>query len=159
ASSARARPASSPATTTSGASTSACRSHPEVTRVSRLDVLAAGLDRGRIVLHRLDVVERLSAGLLDHLRVERAQTADCVGELLRLEAEPPALEQPRRIGVRRLPEDRVRAGDERRPFGRIDDLDRLPLLLEPEQDVLAAVDRDGALAERDFLRRVGSRLD
>ena len=48
--------------------------------------------------------------------------------------------------------------DQRRAFGRMDDLDRLTLFLELQQDRVGAVDLHGALAERELLRRVARRL-
>ena len=47
---------------------------------------------------------------------------------------------------------------ERRAFGRIDDLDRLAVLLQLEQIVVVAVGHHGALAERELLRRIGRGL-
>jgi hypothetical protein len=54
---------------------------------------------------------------------------------------------------------RVRAVDQRRALGGIDDLDRLALLLQQHQVEVVAVGHDRALAERELLRRIDRRLD
>ena len=79
-------------------------------------------------------------------------------ELLALGREHPVLQQPRGVRIGRILEHRVGPDDQRRALGRIDDLDRLALLLELEQDVFDAVRHDGALAERELLGRIGRRL-
>src|SRR6266487_1647469 len=81
--------------------------------VARLDLIALGLDRDRIVFHQLDVAQRLAAGLLLDRGMRRAQAPEVRHELLRLRGEHVALEQARRIGVRRVLEHAVRADDER----------------------------------------------
>src|SRR6185436_11097140 len=65
-------------------------SHPKQLGVVRLDLLAHLLDRGRIVLHLLDLTERLAAGLLLDARMHRAQAADIDDELLGLRREAEA---------------------------------------------------------------------
>ena len=98
--------------------------HSENLRVVRLDVFAHAFDRGRIVLHDLDVVERLAAGFLPGGGMHRAQAARVDDELLALGGETEALEQSRRVRIGRALEDAVRADDQRAALGRIDDLDR-----------------------------------
>src|SRR5438477_10431707 len=98
--------------------------------VAGLDLLAFLLDGGRVFLQDLDLVERLAAVGLLHLRVQRAQLADIDDELLALRREAVELEQPCGIRVRGVLEDAVRADDEGCALGRIDDLDRALLLLD-----------------------------
>src|SRR5215469_5302709 len=129
--------------------------HPEDLRIARLDFLAHALDAGGIVLPQLDLVEPARPWLLLGERVDRMLTSKIDQELLRLERVQPVLEQPRGFRIGRRLEYCARAGHERRAFGRINDLDRLPRLLELDQIVIVAVGHYRALAERELLRRVG----
>src|SRR4051812_25194136 len=126
--------------------------------VPGLDLVARLLDRGRVVLHGLDFPEWLATGLFLRPGMHRAQAAGIDDELLRLGRERVALEQPRGVRIRRRLEDRIRSDDQRRAFGRIDDLHRLARLLHLEQIVFVAVGHHGALAERKLLGRVGRGL-
>jgi hypothetical protein len=90
--------------------------------------------------------------------MQRTQTAEVGGELLRLGRKAEALEQPRGVGIGRVLEDRIGTDDERRALGRVDDLDRIALLLLDEHVVLVAVRHHGAFAERQLLGRIGRRL-
>src|ERR1700754_3714487 len=92
-------------TETGGRSTS----NSENLAVARIDVLRVLLDAGRIVLHHLDVLERLAARLFLGVGVHRAKRADIDDELLAFGGEAEALEQPRGIRVRRGLEHAVRA--------------------------------------------------
>src|SRR5215471_4521637 len=121
--------------------------HPEQFAVTRLDLFAQPFHRHGIVLHLLDLAKRLSTGLLLGLRMQRTQSSDVDAELLRLRREAEALEQAGGIRIGRVLEQRVGADDERRTFGRINDLDRGPLLLLDEHVVLVAVRHHGALAQ------------
>src|SRR5262245_16150524 len=95
------------------------RSNPEQLAVARLDFLALLLDGCGVLFHGLERAERTPPiGLLD-LRVHRAQLADVDDELLTFRGEAVELEQPRRIGVRRPLEDRIRPDHEGRAFDRI----------------------------------------
>src|SRR5947199_2536750 len=67
--------------------------------IARFDLLAHLLHCGGIVLHLLDLAERLAARLLLDLRMQRAQSANIDDELLRLGREAEALKQPRGIGI------------------------------------------------------------
>src|SRR3954468_20023211 len=96
--------------------------------VARLDVLRAFLDARRIVLHHLDVLEGLAPRLLLGARMDRAQRADVDDELLAFRREHVALQEPCRVRIGCVLEDRVRPDRHRRAFGRIDDLDRLAAL-------------------------------
>src|SRR6202521_5871678 len=71
------------------------RSHVKVSGVQRLDLLALRLDGDRIVLHHLDLAQRLSPRLVLDQRMDRAQAADVDHELLGLDREHVALEQDR----------------------------------------------------------------
>ena len=64
-----------------------------------------------------------------------------------------ALEQPRRVRIRRRLEDAVRPDDQRRAFAGIDRLDRLARFLLLEDQIFDAVGLHRALAERELLRR------
>src|SRR4051812_20144024 len=68
-------------------------SHPEQFLVAGLDRIGIALDAGRIVLELLDLAERLAAGLLLGLRMDRAQATDVDDELLAFRREAVALEQ------------------------------------------------------------------
>src|ERR671931_1197031 len=111
-----------------------CALHSEQFTVTRLDLFAHLLHRGRIVLHFLDLAERLASGLLLGLRMQRTQACEIDRELLRLGREAEALEQPRGVRIGRILEQRVGPDDERRAFARIDDLDRASLILLDEHD-------------------------
>src|SRR3954464_8162076 len=78
------------------------RSNAEDFCVARLDGLAFLLYRRRVVLHGLDVLERLAPRLLARLRMHRAEAADIDDELLRLAAEAERLEQPCRVRIGRI---------------------------------------------------------
>src|SRR5262249_19807231 len=133
--------------------------HPEQLAVTRLDLLALLLDRGGVLAHGLEAAERFPpVGFLD-LRMERSQLADIDDELLAFGREAVALEQPRRVRVRRILEDAVWSDHEWRPFGRIDDLDRTLLGLDLQHVVLVAVGHDRAFAEIELLGRIRRRLD
>src|SRR5262249_19110718 len=136
----------------------ATKLHPEDLRVARLDLFTHALDAGGIVLPQLDLVEPARPRLLFGEGVDRMLTGEIDQELLRLERMQPVLGQARGGRVWRGLEHRARAGDERRAFGRINDLDRLPRLLELDQIVIVAIGHHRALAERELLRRVGRRL-
>src|SRR5262249_49377384 len=130
----------------------------EQSAVARLDLLARPLDADGVLLHQLDVAQGPAPGLFLHQRVHRAQRADVDDELLALGREAVALEQPRRVRVGRVLENAVGSDHHRATFGRIDDLDRLSLLLLLQHVVLAAVGLNRALAEQELFRRVGRRL-
>src|SRR5713101_8420962 len=132
--------------------------HPEQLAVARLDLFAHLVDAGSVLLHGLDLVERLAAGLLLGRRMHRAQSAEIDDQLLAFRREAVALEQPRRIRVGRVLENSVGADDGRDAFGLIDHRDRSAGLLDLEEIVLAAVRHDGALAERKLLGRIGGGL-
>src|SRR5262245_66058892 len=123
----------------SNAAVAGLPSHSEQLAVARLDLLAHLFHRRGIVLHLLDLGERLAPRLLFDLRMQRAQSADVDDQLLRLGREAEALEQPRRVRIGRVLEQRVGADDERRAFGGVYDLDRAALLLLDEHVVLVAV--------------------
>src|SRR5262249_42118605 len=76
-------------------------SNVEDLAVARLDLLALLLNRRGVVLHGLDVLERLAAGLVLRVRVHRAQAADINDQLLGLAAERERLEQLCRIRIGR----------------------------------------------------------
>src|SRR5262245_62501565 len=97
--------------------------------VTCLDISARLFHRRGIVLHLLDLAKRLSTGLVLGLRMQRTQSSEIDRELLRLRREAEALEQPGGVWIGRVLEQCVGADDERRAFGRINDLDRGPLLL------------------------------
>src|SRR6202030_1352174 len=121
-------------------------SYPENGGVARLDLLALLLDCGGVALHQLDRGERRAPGLLLDLRVERMPSG-LDEDLLALRAEQEVLEQAGRVGIGRAVENRARRDDQRRTFARMDDLHRLALLLEHDQDRVGAVHLHGALAE------------
>src|SRR4051812_11715967 len=110
-------------------------SHSEQLAVARLDLLAHLFHRRRIVLHLLDLAERLAPGLLLDPGMQRTQAADIDRQLLRLGREAEALEQPRGVRIGGVLEQRVGADDEGRALGRVDDLDRAALLLLDEHVV------------------------
>ena len=68
-------------------------------------------------------------------------------------------QQPRGVGIGRGLEHRHRIGDLRRALDRVHDLDRRAALLGHPEQIVAAVDGDGALAGLDLLGRLGGRLD
>ncbi len=72
--------------------------------------------------------------------------------------EQEALEQTRRVRMRRFRHHCARRGDERRSLRGIDDLHRLSRLLQREEIVFVAVGHDRALADGEFLRRLGRGL-
>ncbi len=72
--------------------------------------------------------------------------------------EDEVLEDLRRVGVRRVGEDRGRRGHERRALHRVDDLHRALLVDLDEHVVFVAVHHHRALAARDALGRGGGRL-
>jgi hypothetical protein len=78
---------------------------------------------------------------------------------LALDAAEEVLEQACRIGIWRAAKDTARYRDQRRAFARVNNFDRLTLLLELQQDGIGAVDLHGALAEPKLLRRVAGRLN
>src|SRR5437667_4937012 len=130
------------------------KSHLENLRVTRLDLLAHPLDASGIVLPQFDLVEPARARLLSCERVDRMLAGKVDQQLLRLERMQPVLEQARGVRIGRRIEYRARAGDQRRTFAGINNLDRLTRLLELDQVVIVAVRHDRALAEREFLRWV-----
>src|SRR5207245_2341626 len=75
----------------------AVASHAEQSAVARLDLLARPLDAGGVLLHGLDIAERLAAGLLLDQRMHRPQGPDIDDELLAFLREAIALEQSRRV--------------------------------------------------------------
>src|SRR5262249_31677930 len=134
------------------------RSDVEDLGVARLYLIALFLDRRGIVLHGLDVLQRLAAGLLLGVRMYRAQAANVHDQLLRFAAHAERLEQFCRVWMRRVLENAVRADDQRRAFGGIDRLDRAAGLLELEDVVLVAVGHHRALTEVELLRWIGGGL-
>src|ERR1700742_5214884 len=102
--------------------------HPKNLDVVRLDLLALLLDRSGVLLHHLDLGERLEAGLLLGERMPRAQAALVDDQLLALRRESVGLEEPRRVGIGRRLEHRVGADDEGHALGRVDRRDRPALL-------------------------------
>src|SRR5271166_4547485 len=60
--------------------------------------------------------------------------------------------------MRRALEDAAGGGDQRRPLGRVDRFHRRTLILQQQQVGLGAVGLQGALAERESLRRLERRL-
>ena len=102
--------------------------------------------------------ERPDARLLLGLAVGRILARPVDQELLGLARVHPVLEQPRGVRIGRILEHHARAGGERRPLLRIDDLDGASFLLVADDEVAGAVDHHRALAELDLLRRVGRRL-
>src|SRR5688572_810401 len=64
-----------------------------------LDLFALLLDRDRVLLQSLDLLEGLAAGLFLGLRMQRAQRGDVDDELLALRAERPVLKQPRGVRI------------------------------------------------------------
>src|SRR5215469_2660940 len=78
-------------------------------RIVRLDRLTLFFDSRRIVLHGLDLLERLAARLVLRVRMHGAQAADIDDELLRFAAEAEGLEELCRIGIGRGLEDAVRS--------------------------------------------------
>src|SRR5712671_2591381 len=114
--------------------------------ITHPDLFAVLLDACGIVLQRLDVLERPVARLLFGLRMHRAQATDIDDELLALRGETIALEQPRRVRIRRILEYAVRPNDQRRAFAGVQRLDRLAGLAKLEQVVFVAVGLHGAFA-------------
>ena len=93
------------------------------------------------------------------LQVGRILAAQVDDELLALARHDPGEHQPRRVGIGRGLEHRHRVGDQRRALDRIDDLDRHAALAGHPEQVVAAVDGDGAFAGLELLGRLGGRLD
>src|SRR5882757_11513582 len=106
------------------------QSYVEYLGVTRLDGLALFFDRGGVIFHGLDILQRLAAGLVLRIGVHRAQASDIDDELLRLATEAERLKQLGGVWIGRVLEDAVRADDQRRTFGRIDRLDRAAPLLQ-----------------------------
>src|SRR5579885_3755917 len=127
-------------------------------RVAALDLAGRRLDARRVLRHQLDLADRAHPGLLHRLLVRRILPRPVDDELLALARLHPVVEQPRGIRVGRGLEDRARRRRQRRTLLRVDDLDRLAGFLVANDEIARAVDHDGALAERDLLRRVGGRL-
>src|SRR5205807_5425239 len=122
-------------------------SNAEQLGIARLDRVALFFHGDRIVLHGLDILERLAAGLLLGLWMHRAQAADIDDELLCLSAEAERLEQFCRVRIWRGLEYPVRADDERRALNGIDGLQRASFFLDLENVVLVAISHDGAFAK------------
>src|SRR5690242_7116984 len=124
----------------------------ETSGVAGLDGAALLFHADRIVLQRLDLLERYPARLLFCLRVRRTQTADIDDKLLNLAAEAERLEQLCRVRVGRTLEDAVGADDCRRSFRCIDRLHRPPSLPQLQNIVFVAIGHHRALAEFKLLR-------
>src|ERR1700704_1750865 len=97
-----------------GPSRSAPGLHPEQFAVARLDLLAHLFHRRGIVLHLLDLAERLAPRLLLDPGMQRTQTADIARKLLGLRRKTEALEEPRGVRIGCVLEQRVGANDEGR---------------------------------------------
>jgi glutamine synthetase len=134
------------------------RLHPEELGIARLDLFTLRLHLGGIGLEQLEIRQRDVLALLFHLRVERAVREDVDQHLLGFGAEEEALEQFCRVRIGRPLEDSAGNDDQWRSFGGVDHFHRLTLVLEQDQIVVVAVSHDGALAEQNLLRRIGSRL-
>src|SRR5258708_4957848 len=98
------------------------------------------------------------AGLFLDLRMERAMCKIIDQQLLSLRTKEETLEQPRRIRIRRAAEYATRNDDQRRAFGRIDDLDRLALVAEQQQFVVVAVAHPRPPPQQEFFRGAPRRL-
>src|SRR5258706_7708886 len=133
-------------------------SNAEDLGVTRLDRVAFFFHGCGVILHGLDILERLAPRLLLGLRMHRTQTADVDDQLLGVAAKAERLKQFCRVRMRRVLEDTVRADDQWRSFAGINRLDRASRLLELKDVVLVAVRHDRALAEIELLRRGGRRV-
>src|SRR5439155_7360531 len=100
---------------------------------------------------------RLVRGVF-HVRMPGVEAFAVGHRLLDLAREGEIVEELRGVRMRREAGDRLRRHDERHAFLRIDDLDRITLLLELVRAVISAVDGDDALAGRDDGGRVVRRL-
>src|SRR5437764_907429 len=98
-------------------------SHPKNPGIAGLDLLGLRLDRGRIILHDLDLRQRPAPRSLGDLRMGGVLRGKVAQQLLAFAREDVALQQARRIGIGRALEDAVGAHDERRAFERVDHLD------------------------------------
>src|SRR4051794_3738582 len=76
--------------------------------IARLDRVALFFDCRGVVLHGLDVLERLAPGFLLGLRMRGPQAADVDNQLLGLAAEAERLKQSRGVRIGRILEDAVR---------------------------------------------------
>src|SRR5262245_5239202 len=133
-------------------------SNLEVSRILRLDLIGLFLHGRGIVLHQFDVLEGPAAVLVLDLAVEGTQATPVDHQLLAVDGEHEALQQPGGIGVGRILHQAGWADDQWGALAWIDDLDGLALFLELDQVVLVAIRHDGAFAESQFLRRVGRGL-
>src|SRR5262247_4805131 len=79
--------------TSSAGNAMVIHSHPEILRIARLDFLGLSLDRGRIVLHHLDLGKRLASRLLLDLGMGGMLGGEVDQELLAFAREQVALEQ------------------------------------------------------------------
>src|SRR5438105_3778823 len=77
---------------------------------------------------------------------------------LTLGAAEEALEQPCGIRMGRAAKHATRRDTQRRAFARMDELDRLPLLLRQQQTGIGAIPLPGALAQRELLWRIAGGL-
>src|SRR3981189_1532438 len=87
-------------------------SNVEQLGIVRLDGVALFFNRGGIILHGLDVLERLASSLFLGLRMHRAQAADIDDELLGVPAEAERLNQLCRVRMGRGLENAVRPDDQ-----------------------------------------------
>src|SRR5262249_44077234 len=87
-------------------------SHPEQLAVARLDLLARPFDADGVLLHGLDVAERLAPGFALDQGMHRPQRAEIDDQLRAFGRKEVAWEQSRRVGVRRFLEESVRPDDE-----------------------------------------------
>src|SRR5436190_12123769 len=123
-------------------------------RILALDLVGHLLDLGRILAQRLDRGERRTAGLGLDLLVGRVLAAQIDDELLALGRHDPGEHQARGIGIGRGLEHRHRVGYERGALDRMHDLDRRAALPGYPEQIVAAIDRDGAFAGLDLLARL-----
>src|SRR5262249_49290912 len=103
-------------------------------------------DADGVLLHSLDVAERLAPGLVLDQGMHRPQRAEIDDQLLAFGRKAVALEQSRRVRVGRGLEESVRTGDERDAFLWVDEFNWTAAFLDLQHVVFAAVRHDGAFA-------------
>src|SRR5690242_4578092 len=90
------------ATVSCPAATFAAASGVEIGGVSLLDLVDLLFDGRGVILHQLQILERRAVVALLDLRMDRAKRPDIDDQLLQLDGEEIALEEPRRVGMRRI---------------------------------------------------------
>src|SRR5713226_5682276 len=121
---------------------------------ARLDLLVALFQLLRVHVEEVQIGELRPVGRILHLGMSRVEPFAVRQRLLGGAAEDEVGEQLGRVRMRREAGDGGGGDDERDAFLRVHDLDRVALLLDLVERVVAAVHRDGPLAGGDDARGI-----